>query len=424
MSLDVTLLRLLKTRERYEKLYRSVPEQGIDDNTRTILKDFGKYFNANPGAQVIEPGPFTTYFSLLHPNLKPETIGVYKARFKEIGKDPEPGTEDGILERLVSVRTAVKLQQLLEDFDDGEADLSAALRVINDEHEAFFMHRKKQPKVRDRIEDILEEDENDTGFQWRLNCLNRSMRPLRAGDFGIIGARVDTGKSSFIASELTFMAPQVDQLYPDRERTIVWFNNEGPGKRIKHRLYNAALQDSTKELIERKKKGTIYYDYVQALGGRDLIYVFDVHDYTMSELEDIVKELDPAIVIIDMLDNVQADGQAVNGGTRTDQILEWLYQRARVWAVKYECAVLATSQLNGEAEGEIYPKQSMLANSKTGKAGAADVIVMVGRSDSPDLQNSRFISLPKNKKRRDGGPQDPRREVMFDGPRSIFKDWE
>ncbi|CDK30088.1 putative replicative DNA helicase [Burkholderia phage AMP1] len=286
------------------------------------------------------------------------------------------------------------------------------------------MRRKKHPKVRDRIEDILEEDENDTGFHWRLNCLNGSMRPLRAGDFGIIGARVDTGKSSFIASELTFMAPQVDQLYPDRERTIVWFNNEGPGKRIKHRLYNAALEESTKELIKRKQAGTIYDDYVQALGGRDLIYVFDVHDYTMSELEDIVKELDPAIVIIDMLDNVQADGQALNGGTRTDQILEWLYQRARVWAVKYDCAVLATSQLSGEAEGEIYPKQSMLANSKTGKAGAADVIVMVGRSDSPDLQNSRFISLPKNKKRRDGGVQDPRREVTFDGPRSIFKDPE
>lgn len=424
MSLDLTLLRLLKTRGTYEKLYSSVPEQGIDENTRTILRDFGKFFAANPGVQVIDPAAFTTYFSLLHPKLKAETLAVYRARFKELAKPPEPGTEDGILERLVSVRTATKLQTLLEQFDGGDADLTAALRVINDEHESFFLRRKTHPKVRDRIEDILEEDENDTGFHWRLQCLNGSMRPLREGDFGIIGARVDTGKSSFIASELTYFAPQVIALYPDRERSIVWFNNEGPGKRIKHRLYNAALQETTKELIERKKAGTIYDDYVQALGGRDLIYVFDVHDYAMSELEDIVKELDPAIVIVDMLDNVQSDGQIVNGGTRTDQILEWLYQRARIWAVKYKCAVLATSQLNGEAEGELFPKQSMLANSKTGKAGAADVIVMIGRSDSPDLQNSRFISLPKNKKRREGGPQDPRREVAFDGPRSIFSDPE
>ncbi|KAG0163904.1 hypothetical protein DFQ30_010806 [Apophysomyces sp. BC1015] len=402
----------------------SVPEQGIDDNTRTILKDFGKYFDANPGVQVIEPGLFNTYFSLLHPKLKPETIGVYKARFKEIGKDPEPGTEDGILERLVSVRTAAKLQSLLEDFDGGEADLTAVLRVITDEHESFFLRRKKHPKVRDRIEDILEEDENDTGFHWRLKCLNESMRPLRGGDFGIIGARVDTGKSSWLSSELTHFASQVPILYSGRERTIIVFNNEGPGKRLKHRLYNAALQKTTKELIALKQQGALYKAYVEAIGGRDLIYVFDVHDYSMSELEDIVKELDPAIVVIDMLDNVQADGSAVNGGTRTDQILEWLYQRARIWAVKYDCAVLATSQLNGEAEGEVFPKLSMLANSKTGKAGAADFVLMIGRSASPDLQNSRFISLPKNKKRRDGGPQDLRREVAFDGPRSLFKDPE
>lgn len=424
MSLDVTLLRLLKTRERYEQLYRSVPEQGIDDNTRTILKDFGKYFDANPGVAVIDPGPFTTYFSLLHPKLKPETVSIYKARFKELGKDPEPGMEDGILERLVAVRTAAKLQQLLEDFDGGEADLTATLRVINDEHETFFMRRKTHPKVRDRIEDILEEDENDTGFHWRLSCLNAAMRPLRGGDFGIIGARVDTGKSSWMASELSHFAPQVDILYPDGERTIIVFNNEDPGKRLKHRLYNAALQKTTKELIALKQSGSIYQAYLAAIGGRDVIYVFDVHDYSMSELEDIVKELQPVIIVIDMLDNVQADGGAINGGTRTDQILEWLYQRARIWSVKYDAAVLATSQLNGEAEGEIYPKLSMLANSKTGKAGAADFVLMIGRSASPDLQNSRFISLPKNKKRRDGGPQDPAREVTFDGPRSLFKDPE
>ncbi|WP_429498830.1 hypothetical protein ACQUFY_05890 [Robbsia andropogonis] len=109
---------------------------------------------------------------------------------------------------------------------------------------------------------------------------------------------------------------------------------------------------------------------------------------------------------------------------RTDQILEALYQRARIWAVKYDCAVLATSQLNGDAEGEIYPKLSHLANSKTGKAGAADFVLMLGRSLSPELQNSRFISLPKNKKRRDGGPQDPRAEVVFDGPRSLIRDPE
>jgi len=401
-----------------------VPEQGIDENTRIILRDYGKYFDAHPGVDAIDPAAFGTYFALLHPKLKPEQVAAYKARFKQISQDPAPGVADGILERLVAVRTASKLWTLLEDFEGGEGDLTHSLRQINDEHETFFARRKVHPKVRDRIEDIIEADENDTGLHWRLACLNESMRPLRPGDFGILAARVDSGKSSFLASELTHFAPQLDALYPDEERHIVVFNNEGPGARLKHRCYNAALGKTTRELIAMKQAGTIYEEYVAALGGRESIAIFDVHDYTMHELEDIVKEHKPAVVVIDMLDNVQADGTAINGGTRTDQILEWLYQRSRVWAVKYDCAVLATSQLNGEADGVVFPSMAMLANSRTGKAGAADFVLMLGRSHDPQLANTRFISLPKNKKRRDGGAQDPRREVLFDGARSLFKDPE
>jgi len=424
LSLDITLLRLLKTRDKYEALYRSVPEQGIDDNTRTILRDFGKYFEANPQATVIDPAAFGTYFALLHPKLKPEQVAAYKARFKQLSQDPAPGVADGILERLVAARTAGKLWTLLENFEEGEADLTAHLRSINDEHEMFFTRRKEHPKVRERIEDIIESDENDTGLHWRLACLNESMRPLRGGDFGILAARVDSGKSSFLASELTHFAPQLDTLWPGQERHIVVFNNEGPGARLKHRCYNAALGRTTRELITLKQAGTLYADYVAALGGTDAIAIYDVHDYAMSELEDVIKTRNPAVVVIDMLDNVRADGATANGGTRTDQLLEWLYQRARVWAVKYDCAVLATSQLNAEADGAIYPTLAQLANSRTGKAGAADFVLMLGRSHDPQLANTRFISLPKNKKRRDGGPQDPRREVLFDGPRSLFKDPE
>jgi len=418
------LLRLLRTRDAFEKLYPSVPEQGIDEPTRIILKDYGKYFEANPEAPEIDPAAFGTYFALLHPKLAPEQVAAYKARFRQIGLDPAPGVAEGIRERLVAARTAGKLWTLLEGFESGETDLTAALRQINDEHEMFFVRRKVYPKVRDKIEDILEADENDTGLHWRLSCLDESMRPLRSGDFGILAARVDSGKSSFLASELTHFAPQLAALYPDTPRGIVVFNNEGPGHRLKHRCYNAALAATTRELVARKQAGSLYADYVAALGGADAIAIFDVHDYAMSEMEDIVKERNPAVVVIDMLDNVRADGAASNGGSRTDQRLEWLYQRARVWAVKYDCAVLATSQLNAEADGVIFPTLAQLANSRTGKAGAADFVLMLGRSHDPQLANTRFVSLPKNKKRRDGGPQDPRREVLFDGPRSLFKDPE
>ncbi|AJY42640.1 hypothetical protein BW21_2447 [Burkholderia humptydooensis] len=416
-------MRLLRTREQYERLINFVPLDSLELATRTILKDYGKFFRVNPETQGIDPSAFLSYFALLHPKLQPENMTVFRAAILDSVNPPPPGTEDGIRERLVSLATATKLQTALEGFNDGEVDLTAALRSLAEQHETWIAREKKFPKVKARIEDMLEETANDTGLHWRLNCLNESMTPAQAGDFIVVAARVDSGKSTFFASELTYMAPQVDVVWPGRDRPIIVLNNEGPGKRLRHRLFNAALGVDNAELVEKSRAGTVYQEYLKAIGGTDRIIVFDVHDYTMSRLEEIIKELDPAVVVYDMLDNVQADiGTATNGGTRTDQLLEWLYQRARVLAVKYEHVAIATSQLNGEADGEVFPKLSMLANSKTGKAGAADAVIMLGRSNNVDLQNTRFISTPKNKKRRDGAPQDPRREVSFKGSIGRFED--
>jgi replicative DNA helicase len=394
----------------------------IDANTATVLKDFGTYFKENSGVTTIEAKPFMTFFALAHPKLTSEAKATYKATIANIQHPAPPGTEDGIKERLVELATASKLKTMLEGYEEGEIDLTQALRTISDRHETWVHTNKKHPKVKDRIEDMLLAVQNDTGFHFRLNCLNAALKPLWEGDFIIVAARVDSGKSSFFASELSYMAPQVDTLYPGQDRTIIVLNNEGPGRKLRHRYFNASLGMSNQELIPLCDKGVVYDEFLKTQGGRDLFHVFDIHDYTMGQLEDIVKDLNPAIVVVDMLDNVQADGQAANGGTRTDQILEWMYQRARIWAVKYKCVVIATSQLSGEAEGELFPKLSQLANSKTGKAGAAEAVIMLGRSGNIDLQNTRFIGTPKNKLHRDGGPRDPRQEVTFDGSRARFTD--
>uniref|UniRef100_A0A0H3WN92 DNA helicase n=1 Tax=Pandoraea faecigallinarum TaxID=656179 RepID=A0A0H3WN92_9BURK len=401
-----------------------MPDKGIDIKTKTVLADYGAYFAEHPTATKIDTAAFQTFFALRHPKLNEEQLALYGATLREAAEPAPPGSTDGIRNRLAEVATSNRLAALIDGYEAGEVDLTAALRAVAERHESIVQRTVEHPKVKDRIEDILLAEANDTGFHYGIACIDASMKPLRSGDFGIIAARVDSGKTSLIACLLAAFAPQVEQLFPGQGRTIIVLNNEGPGRKIKQRFYNAMLKATTSELVRWSQDGSIYERYVQAQGGRDLFYVFDVHDFTVSQLEDIVRDVKPAVVVVDMLDNVSMDQGAANGGTRTDQLLEAMYQRARIWAVKYDCAVLATSQLNGTAEGECFPKQNMLANSQTGKAGAADFILMLGRSSDPTLQNTRFLSLPKNKKRRDGAAGDPRREVYFDAGKSQFNDPE
>ena len=69
--------------------------------------------------------------------------------------------------------------------------------------------------VTDDIEQLLNETYLQTGLRWRLDALNKSIGSLRKGDFGFVFARPETGKTTFLASEITRMAEQAE----DRKST-------------------------------------------------------------------------------------------------------------------------------------------------------------------------------------------------------------
>jgi replicative DNA helicase len=435
MSLDLTTLRLLKYRDRYERLIRAVPKRALDTQTAILLDDFGAFFKEFPEAARIEPGPFMLWFKgFRHPKLKDEAAAVFDTILRQVSEDVDSSIEAGILERLVSADTAYRLAEMIQKYSDGgEVDLFTELRSTMEHYELQLDRKVKNPQILDPIEDLLKAEENDVGLHWRLPCLNRHMKPLVGGDFVVIAARPDKGKTSFCASELTYMAAQVDKVWPEEKRSILWFNNEGPGKRIIMRNFQAALGATVEEMVklshqpcqnkanQERYRTRIREAYAEALGGRPgVLRVFDVHGMWNHEVEDLMRLHRPALVVFDMVDNIKFGGEANNNGQRTDQLLEAMYQWARLMGVKYDCAVLATSQISADGDGLQFPTLPMLKDSKTGKQGAADVILTIGTVNDPILLNSRYIGTTKNKKVRTGVPSSPQTEVLFDGDRSRY----
>ena len=416
-SLDLTVLRLLRDRKKYERYQKSIPAGTLTAETKALIKRFGEFFETTDAASVTFD-EFWPFLRSRYPNWKPKDEEHWHALIKPIDKDNPVGLDDNIIHNLLTADLSAQALTLIEKWSTGgEVDLTAALTALLEQHEQALDRKVKTPRVHASFESFMEEEKDDKGLHWRLECLNTSMRPLRSGDFGIIAARPDRGKTSFIADQITFMAPQLRAMYPDQMRPIVWLNNEGPGSRILNRMRQAAVGLTVSEMVALGA-AELQRRVDAALGGEDMVQVFDIHGFQTYEVADLLRKHNPGLVVFDMIDNIHFAGGTLHGGERTDQILEAMYQWGRDQCVKFDFVGLATSQISDAGEQLQYPQQNMLKDSRTGKQGACDFIITLG--EQTQYPNTRFIGCTKNKIVRQGGKYSPNQEVRFDRDRSRF----
>jgi replicative DNA helicase len=423
-QVDLTCLRILREREDYDRLRRIIPEALLDPATDTILKDYGRYFKDNPDEERINLESFKSmFFGFWHPKLSPEQKTHYSLVLKQALKESVPDSiRQNFVSNIVEQDYAAKMAELLTKYNDGgDVNITREIAKLVEKAELDLEKKSDIQFVDDDIGDLLSADEDVRGVRWRLRCLQESIRPMASGDFGLVCGRPDTGKTTFLTDNLTYMAPQLPEAFPDREEPfILWLNNEGPGRRIKPRLYQSAVGLSLPECVALHKKGKLVDAYVKAVGALNRIRILDIHGWNHYDVEDVIKQTRPCIIVFDMIDNIRFAGMAQ--GSRTDQALEAMYQEAREWCVKYDAIGLATSQISNEGDGLLFPTISMLKDSKTGKQGAVDFQIMIGRSNDFNSESLRGIGVVKNKLRVPGMPGDPRAEVFFDGNGARYMD--
>ena len=246
------------------------------------------------------------------------------------------------------------------------------------EHQEIAVDDAKPVKM--SLKDLYDSQIATPGLRWRLNCLNKSLGSLRKGDFGFIFARPETGKTTFLASEITNMVSQSDG-------EIIWFNNEEQGNKVAIRCYQAALGVTPEELFKDLDK--YQEDFIKVTNDKIKIFDFEYASRS-SKIESILKSYNPSLIIFDQIDKIKGFK-----GERNDLELKALYQWARELAKQY-APVIAVSQASGEAEGKLWLTMDMVDGSKTAKQGEADWILGIGK-DSDNTSRSRYFNICKNK---------------------------
>jgi len=274
---------------------------------------------------------------------------------------------------------AGEVAKLALDVEDGTAKVEELLNKFNElEHEDTETDEAKPVNM--DLHEIYESQIQTPGLRWRLDWLNKSLGSLRKGDFGFIFARPETGKTTFLASEMTHMVSQTDG-------DILWFNNEEQGKKVAVRCFQALFGLTNKELFDDKENNA--NEYKQKVGSRIKIYDYEDSSST-SRIESIIKETNPSLIIFDQIDKVRGFKS-----DRYDLELKKLYQWAREMAKIY-APVIAVSQAGGTGEGKVWLTMDDVDSSKTAKQGEADWILGIGK-EQDNTSNMRYLNISKNK---------------------------
>jgi replicative DNA helicase len=363
----------------YKEYINIINIKYIQDNNKDLYKIFKvlPIFKEKVGVGNLDN--FSLFFFSQYPGMKGDEVTMYLSLFEKISTTK--ADEASVLEYLNSLRqkeiahkiaiTAIDVAEGRKDFSEIQKLAGEAGRVEDDLKIEF---------VNSSLQDIYDKTLHQAGFRWRLETLNRMLGSLRQGNFGFIFARPETGKTTFLASEISFMAGQTN-------RPILWVNNEEVGSVVLSRCYQAALgvnqQDLYSSLAENEAK------YKELTGDR--IKIIDDASISKKDVEAICERLKPALIIFDQIDKIRGFE-----GDRYDLVMKEIYRWARALAKTYG-PVIGICQAGGTAEGKKWLTMNDVDSSHTAKQGEADFILGIGKVEDEAFQNTRYFSICKNK---------------------------
>lgn len=389
--MDFDLLQIVRNKKNHERFKPYIQEHALSKEALKLFNAVGEFHKSYPAVVEIDWSAFETWFLVLkNKELAKDSIATYKTILSKLKSTPSSAVTEDVLKHYISCDYATQIANIA--MKGGEANLDEIGELVK-------KHDKEVGRAITKSDLFVGDDatslasSSDPGFEWRLEELNISCGPLRQGDFVVVGARPEVGKTTFLADQVSHMATQVKD-----KRPVIWVNNEERSTKVKRRIMQAALGITLKQYELDPAKVKAEFQKLMGMEDRILITGSNSGLNSVKHLIPLFREHNPALIVFDQLDKVSGFGGGKN--EREDLRLGSLYQWARDLAHEYG-PVIAASQASEGAEGQQYVFQDQLRGSKTDKAGEADAIITIGKVHDPAKETTRYIHVPKNKL--DGG---------------------
>ena len=374
-NIDLDILKYMSRRDNYFELKDLITKGLCTKESWVLIADMGVYFNDHPTENELSEDFILWQRIQRHPNWKPDEARIQGSIVRNVLTRPSP-QRDTFLESIHHLRATGQYAAIAKDLEAGRITVTAA--------EALARGMGTSTPTADTVVSMGLADIAATsttgGYYWRLEDLNKSIGPIRKGDFIIVAKRPEVGGTSFLVSELSFMLEQTDG-------NAILFNNEEAPAKVYSRMVSAALNVDYRKLLGDAARYQTAYDSWLGKSKWDL-----VHDTTMtiSSIHQALEEKSYDLIGINVLLKI-----AGTGAEADHDKFQALGEECRRISQKYG-PVIAIVQADPSAEGMQYIPQDRIYKSKTALQGEADGLIMIG-TDDPIEDNRRYIRVAKNK---------------------------
>ena len=388
--MELSLIRSLMDKNFYDE-HRGAkcPDRLFSKDVRKIKQSIDKAMTTYERS--VTPDEIEALFISGNPSMTTAQKQAHLSLFAQIKKEKPLGEDiaQEVLSKLFQQVVGEDIANIGFDYVNGSQSSLEPIRNILELYGDDFTPNLNIEWDDISLENLLSKNSLEAKWTFNIPALTRKVEGVSAGHLIEIGARPNTGKTSFHAS----LVASPNGFAHQGAKCVVLCNEES-AHRVGARYLTSATGMTMHEIKENPDKARDKYDLV-----KDKIFIKDASSRDMAWVESVCKSYKPDIVILDMGDKFARTG----GFARADEALKANAIHARQIAKMHECAIFYMSQLSAEAEGKMYLNQAMMEGSRTGKAAEADLMVLIakdtvknpdgGEEESP----ARHLNVVKNK---------------------------
>lgn len=375
-------------RESFEEMRQLGAFKDFGDQQKVILALVKSFYEKDPTASKVDLDVLKHNISTDHPK--------HAEMLCEVVDSLQPVSIPNIMEAVIKSR----LERVKED-------LAAALMVSNNTEEVtvlmseFDALRRGEVDKRDgpvvaqakAVNDVLKKANSAAKIHLYPEIFQEATGGALPGHHILVFARPDAGKTT-IGLNLAYG-------FLKQGLRTMYIINEDPIDDVNLRML-ARLSGRTKEQVEADPEGT------QRLVDRrnyGLFTLVEMCPGTPSEIERVVVEYKPQVLIVDQSRNVEYPKLS------KVEALEQVERFIRNLGKKYDMLTVSFTQAGDSAEGKLALNMGDVDFSNTGMQASADLMIGMGVNQEYERLGKRVFTFPKNKLSGYKG----NKEAYFDG---------